>query len=116
MTDPNHGADDRDFSAGVFVPGRHSRRGLPRPAVHRSSTPRKGLRALDGSGPASLIYHITITIEKLDPRRWRTVKSQCTGQVGSVLELLQGRFDKSVMAILTNREKGLFPAPATDKV
>ena len=59
----------------------------------------------------SEVYHITITIEKLDPRRWNTVKSQCAGQVGSVLELLQGRFDKSVMTILTNRDKGLFPAP-----
>src|SRR5947209_4558604 len=59
----------------------------------------------------SEVYNITITIEKLDPRRWKTVKSQCAGQVGSVLELLQGRFDKSVMTILTNRDKGLFPAP-----
>jgi uncharacterized Zn finger protein len=59
----------------------------------------------------SEVYHITITIEKLDPRRWKTVKSQCAGQVGSVLELLQGRLDKSVMTILTNRDKGLFPAP-----
>src|SRR5437667_4097937 len=40
----------------------------------------------------SEVYNITITIEKLDPRRWKTVKSQCAGQVGSVLELLQGRF------------------------
>src|ERR1700730_10551351 len=60
----------------------------------------------------SEVYHITITIEKLNPQRWKTVKSQCAGQVGSVLELLQGRFDKSVMTILTDRDKGLFPAPA----
>ncbi len=59
----------------------------------------------------SEVYTITINIEKLDPQRWKTVKSQCAGQVGSVLELLQGRFDKSVMTILTNRDKGLFPAP-----
>lgn len=60
----------------------------------------------------SEIYKIAIKIDKLSPKRWQSVRSQCAGQVGSVLELLQGRFDKSVMAILTDRDHGLFPAPA----
>jgi uncharacterized Zn finger protein len=60
----------------------------------------------------SNIYHITIKIAKLSSQRWKTVKAQCAGKVGSVLELLQGRFAKSVMTILTDRDKGLFPAPA----
>ncbi len=60
----------------------------------------------------SEVYHITIAIDKLSPQRWKAVKAQCAGQVGSVLELLQGRFAKSVMAILTDRDQGLFPAPA----
>jgi uncharacterized Zn finger protein len=60
----------------------------------------------------SEVYEITIKIGKLAPQRWKAVRSQCAGQVGSVLELLQGRFDKSVMEVLTHRDKGLFPAPA----
>src|SRR5437763_8934726 len=31
----------------------------------------------------SEVYHVTITIEKLHPQRWKMVKSQCGGQVGS---------------------------------
>jgi uncharacterized Zn finger protein len=60
----------------------------------------------------SEVYEITIKIGKLPPQRWKAVRSRCAGQVGSVLELLQGRFDKSVMEVLTHRDKGLFPAPA----
>jgi uncharacterized Zn finger protein len=60
----------------------------------------------------SEVYEITIKIGKLAPQRWKAVRSRCAGQVGSVLELLQGRFDKSVMEVLTHRDKGLFPAPA----
>ena len=59
----------------------------------------------------SEVYEIEILIAKLDPKRWQAVKAQCAGQVGSVLELLRGKFDKAVMAILTDRDKGLFPAP-----
>jgi uncharacterized Zn finger protein len=60
----------------------------------------------------SEVYDITIKLDKLQPQRWRSVRSHCAGQVGSLLELLQGRFDKSVMTVLTDRDKGLFPAPA----
>jgi uncharacterized Zn finger protein len=60
----------------------------------------------------SEVYDVTIKIEKLHSQRWKSVRSHCAGQVGSLLELLQGRFDKSVMAVLTDRDKGLFPAPA----
>src|SRR5262245_2228426 len=59
----------------------------------------------------SEVYTITIDIDKLSDQRWKVVKAQCAGQIGSVLELLKGRFDKSVMAILTDRDKGIFPAP-----
>lgn len=60
----------------------------------------------------SEVYHINIKIDELDPKRWQAVREQCAGQIGSVLELLQGRFDKSVMAILTDRDEGLFPSPS----
>jgi uncharacterized Zn finger protein len=60
----------------------------------------------------SEVYDVTIKINKLHPQRWKSVRSQCAGQVGSLVELLQGRFDKSVMTVLTHRDKGLFPAPA----
>lgn len=60
----------------------------------------------------SEVYEITVKIEKLAKDRWAALSTKCAGQVGSVLELLQGRLDKSVMTVLTDRKQGLFPAPA----
>jgi uncharacterized Zn finger protein len=41
---------------------------------------------------------------------------QCTGQIGSMLELLQGRFSDNVMKIVTDQNKGLFPKPGEIKL
>src|SRR5713226_4527909 len=40
----------------------------------------------------SEVYNITITIEKLDPQRWKTICKDCAGAIDSLIELLQGRF------------------------
>ncbi|MHB1565241.1 MAG: SWIM zinc finger family protein [Acidiferrobacter sp.] len=60
----------------------------------------------------SALYHIAITIDPLPRRRWQHLIAQCTGEIGSLLELLQGRFSDRVMAIVTDRAHGLFPEPA----
>jgi uncharacterized Zn finger protein len=59
----------------------------------------------------SEIYHISVTIDALATKRWQVVKKSCTGQVSSVLELLQGKLSASVMGIVTDQKSGLFPAP-----
>ncbi len=59
----------------------------------------------------SEIYQVSIAIKPLAKRRWTTVKRCCAGQIGSLVELLQGALSKSVMAIATNPKSGLFPAP-----
>ena len=59
----------------------------------------------------SSLYKVDITISTLPDRHWRTVKSRCSGQIGSLVELLQGKLSKSVMDIVTAREGGLFPKP-----
>ena len=59
----------------------------------------------------SELYNVTVAIKKLPKKKWREVKSRCRGQIGSLLELLQGRLSKSVMAVVTDRDKGLFPLP-----
>ncbi|HSI34282.1 MAG TPA: SWIM zinc finger family protein, partial [Tepidisphaeraceae bacterium] len=58
------------------------------------------------------LYEITIGIKALAPAAWDAVKRQCAGQIGSVIELLQGRLSQAVMQIITRREGGLFPKPA----
>jgi uncharacterized Zn finger protein/DNA-binding XRE family transcriptional regulator len=59
----------------------------------------------------SELYKVKIAIKTLPGKRWRDVKARCSGQVGSLLELLQGRLSKSVMAVVTDRGNGLFPLP-----
>ncbi len=59
----------------------------------------------------SEIYTVEIAIKTLPPQKWKEVKARCAGQIGSLLELLQGRFSKNVMAVVTDRERGLFPLP-----
>ncbi len=59
----------------------------------------------------SQIYEVEIAIKTLSLKKWKAVQNRCAGQIGSLLELLQGRFSKNVMSVVTDREKGLFPLP-----
>jgi uncharacterized Zn finger protein len=57
----------------------------------------------------SEIYEIKVKIDPLPPKRWESIKAECRGQIGSVVELLQGKFSDSVMRILTDPDEGMFP-------
>lgn len=57
----------------------------------------------------SSLYNITISIKPLATSKWQKLREKCTGQIGSLLELLQGRFSDNVMKIVTHQEHGLFP-------
>jgi uncharacterized Zn finger protein len=59
----------------------------------------------------SQLYNVTVTIEGLPAKKWNTVKRKCSGSIGSLLELLQGKLSESVMEVVTDRGKGLFPRP-----
>ena len=59
----------------------------------------------------SKLYKVNIEIKNLPSRKWKDLKKRCAGQIGSLLELLQGRLSKSVMTVVTNRDNGLFPHP-----
>lgn len=59
----------------------------------------------------SELYNVNVTIKNLPKKKWREVKDRCAGRIGSLLELLQGRLSKSVMAVVTDRNNGLFPLP-----
>ncbi|MBO0697349.1 MAG: SWIM zinc finger family protein [Zavarzinella sp.] len=59
----------------------------------------------------SELYEIRIDIAALPKQHWQALKGQCAGQIGSLVELLQGKLSKSVMELVTDRERGLFPKP-----
>ena len=62
------------------------------------------------------LYHVVIRIRKLKRPAWKAIRTACAGQIGSVLELLQGRLSDRVMEIVTNRDTGLFPKPGEIKL
>ena len=57
------------------------------------------------------IYNVTINIDPLQDKAWTNIKKQCTGQIGSILELLAGKLSNEVMRIVTSQKTGLFPMP-----
>jgi len=57
------------------------------------------------------LYSLRIQIKTLPARKWNALKQRCAGQIGSLLELLQGRLSDHVMEVVTDRQKGLFPLP-----
>jgi uncharacterized Zn finger protein len=59
----------------------------------------------------SSLYKVSITIKELKSSTWKRVKKKCAGQIGSMLELLQGKLSDQVMSVVTDRKDGLFPKP-----
>ncbi len=64
----------------------------------------------------SELYKININITPLSANKWKNVRKQCAGQIGSMLELLQGQFSDNVMQIVTDQKNGLFPKPSEIKL
>jgi uncharacterized Zn finger protein len=72
--------------------------------------PGKITALVSGSRPQP--YEVDIQIKRLAPASWARVKAECAGEVGSLIELLEGRLSARVMRVVTHREQGLFPKPA----
>jgi len=64
----------------------------------------------------SELYTVRINISRLPAKKWKNLRNQCTGQMGSMLELLQGRFSDHIMQIVTDKNQGLFPTPSEIKL
>jgi uncharacterized Zn finger protein len=56
-------------------------------------------------------YEIEVKIDPLKPDAWKRLKQLCAGEIASVVELLQGKLSKNVLAIVTDKKDGLFPSP-----
>jgi len=64
----------------------------------------------------SELYDIKITIAPVAAPHWAAICQACSGGIASLVELLQGRLDKSVMDRVASKGDGLFPAPAEIKL
>ncbi len=69
----------------------------------------KGMIEAKVSG--SELYNVKVAIKTLAGKKWNSVKKRCSGQIGSLLELLQGKLSDNVMEVVTDRNDGLFPLP-----
>jgi uncharacterized Zn finger protein len=58
------------------------------------------------------LYRVAIKIQPVQTAEWKALKTECAGQVSSLMDLLQGKLSAQVMEIITRRETGLFPRPA----
>ena len=64
----------------------------------------------------SELYNVVINIKPLKKSVWKSIKKQCSGKIGSMLELLQGKLSDYVMGIVTKRNNGLMPLPGEIKL
>jgi uncharacterized Zn finger protein len=80
--------------------------------VHLEIGPGKVSALVSGSE----LYEVKIALSPLAKRDWSATKSRCAGQIGSLVELLQGRLSQAVMDIVTSRDSGLIPKPSEIKM
>lgn len=59
----------------------------------------------------SRIYTTTVTVTALPKARWKTLATDCSKSIDSLVELMQGRLSKAVMTRICHNGTGLFPAP-----
>jgi uncharacterized Zn finger protein len=71
-----------------------------------------GTARVDALVSGSHLYSVAVEIRPLNAQVWKGAKKACTGRIGSLLELLQGKLSREVMEIVTKPQTGLFPEPA----
>jgi uncharacterized Zn finger protein len=59
----------------------------------------------------SSLYKIEVSIDEILEQKWKAIIKQCSGEVGSLIELLQGKISSAVMKTMVDKENGLFPLP-----
>ena len=93
---------------------------LPRGRSYLRSGSVVDLKVAKGSITAKVLgselYDIKITIAPVAGPDWAAICKACSGGIASVVELLQGRLDKSVMDRVSRKGDGLFPSPTEIKL
>jgi uncharacterized Zn finger protein len=61
------------------------------------------------------LYHVAVRIAPLSTKKWEGLTRRCTGRIGSLIDLLRGALSDDLMAVVTDRDDGLFPLPGEIK-
>lgn len=56
-------------------------------------------------------YDVTIKIDELDEKKWKKVTELCNNRIGTLEELVEGKFPKELEVLFTDRKYGMFPSP-----
>lgn len=64
----------------------------------------------------SAVYAVELKIAPVAASRWKAICADCAGEIGSLVELLQGSFSKGVMERICRQKLGLFPSPSEIKL
>jgi uncharacterized Zn finger protein len=57
------------------------------------------------------VYDVTIKIDKLPEKKWKTISEQCSKRIDSLTSLTEGKFPEEFEEIFMSQDAGLFPSP-----
>jgi uncharacterized Zn finger protein len=66
---------------------------------------------VDALVSGSDLYSVRVEVSPLGAPRWKVLRAECAGRIGTLVELLQGRLSDEVMRTVTDGRIGLFPSP-----
>jgi len=72
---------------------------------------REGLIQAMVAGSERKPYDVKITIERLDPGKWKTLVEKASGRIETVSGLLEGVFPHELADLFFEKSEGLFPNP-----
>lgn len=67
--------------------------------------------AIEALVSGSRLYEVAIRIGPVPKKHWESIRSECSGEIESLVELLEGKPPRRVMEIVTRPGDGLFPTP-----
>jgi len=70
----------------------------------------KGLVKAFVQGSGSMPYKVEVRIDPLSPAKWQAIQTMCSHRIGSLAELVEGKFPRDLEALFTSRDSGLFPS------
>lgn len=59
----------------------------------------------------SSLYKVSVSVKAVPEKQWKTICTDCSGSIDSLVELLQGKLSTAVMARICKPGTGLFPSP-----
>ncbi|WP_296914058.1 hypothetical protein [Polaromonas sp.] len=88
---------------------------LPRGRTYVRNGPVIDLQIMDGEVRAqvmgSSLYQVTVSVTTVAEQHWKTICTDCSGSIASLVELLQGKLSSAVMERICKSGIGLFSAP-----